>query len=261
MSYPNRFLVEISYLGFRYHGVQIQPGYLTVAYRFEELLNAHFPEQYHYRFSSRTDAMVSSEQSYLLLMFSVDVSLEDVFNVFKKLPTDIQIKSIKKKSSDYILGNDVLEKEYSYYFHFGAEKLNAFLAPFICHIDDELNISQMQLMAQMFEGTHDFRALSFKPTEEQKTIRQISHSKIVQVNDIFGYPVENVWEFQVRGQGFLRGQVRMMMGALVSAGQNKLNSQVLKDLLKGNPTEYYAWRVPGVGLTLKRTLLKSEFSR
>ena len=46
MSYPNRFLVEISYLGFRYHGVQIQPGYLTVAHRFEELLNAHFPEQY-----------------------------------------------------------------------------------------------------------------------------------------------------------------------------------------------------------------------
>lgn len=261
MSYPNRFLVEISYLGFRYHGVQIQPGYLTVAHRFEELLNAHFPEQYHYRFSSRTDAMVSSEQSYLLLMFNNEVTREEILEVFKKLPTDIQIKSIKKKSSDYLVGNDVLETEYCYYFHFGAEKLNAFLAPFICHFDDELNISQMQLMAQMFEGEHDFRSLSFKTTEDQKTIRHISHSKIVQVNDIFGHPVENVWEFQVRGKGFLRGQVRMMMAALVSGGQNKLNSQVLKDLLNGRPTEFYVWRAPGVGLTLKRTLLKSEFSR
>ncbi|MBY0414923.1 MAG: hypothetical protein K2Q18_12200, partial [Bdellovibrionales bacterium] len=59
-----RFLIKLSYLGFRFHGVQKQsnaPNLLSVQGRLEKSLGQYFStDSFSTRFSSRTDAMVSA---------------------------------------------------------------------------------------------------------------------------------------------------------------------------------------------------------
>jgi len=98
------YLIQLQYLGFRYHGWQKQPGVLTVEHMLHKTLNFILEDQ---RFkvlaAGRTDAMVSANQTYIeLFVYEDELDLETFLDQFNKnLPQDIRALSIEETTADF----------------------------------------------------------------------------------------------------------------------------------------------------------------
>ncbi len=251
-----RFLIKLQYLGFRYHGVQKQDEHQSIQGRVENSLGLHFREvEFRTRFSSRTDAMVSSLESYFLLMFKIPQENTDVSLALKKLPPDIQILSIEAVSDKFTILKAVGHKEYHYFFSHNELNPSIFAAPFMTILNEKLDIELMKKGAELFIGTHDFQNYSFKPKEGTVFERSIEECKVEENTEMTAsfFPVSS-FILKVKSKGFMRGQVRLMMGALFRLGKHEMTLEDLKRSLNGSDPSFVKWMVPASGLILKSTI-------
>ena len=81
---------------------------------------------------------------------------------------------------------------------------------------DDLDIHLMQKGAQLFEGQHNFRSFCTKPSEHTKVIRTVDYCRISPNTEFTAsfFPTES-YVLEVRGAGFLRYQIRLMMATLI----------------------------------------------
>ncbi len=246
------YLIEIQYLGFRYHGWAKQPNVKTVQGMIHKTLKFVLGDlRFKTLGAGRTDAMVSSSQGYFeLFTYEVVDHNRLLIDLNINLPHDIRAISIKEVDSDFNVIQSVSEKEYTYLFSYG-EKNHPYAAPFLVYIREALDIELMQKGAKLFEGSHDFRQYCYQPKDETSCVRTIDSSEIV-VNDILTasfFPKES-FAYKVKGSGFMRHQVRLIMGALFSLGKGEITLDDITKSLK-NPTAkplYYI--APASGLML-----------
>ncbi|MEQ6119775.1 tRNA pseudouridine(38-40) synthase TruA [Reichenbachiella sp. MALMAid0571] len=246
------YLIEFQYLGFRYHGWQKQPELKTVQGMVEKTVNYVLGYNTFKTLSaSRTDAMVSANQSafelFLREPIDADRMLEDL-NI--NLPPDIRALSIQEVDQKFNIIQHAKEKEYLYLFSFG-QKNHPFCAPFMTYVSDNLNINLMKEGAKIFEGTHDFRRYCYKPTEFTKYNRSILVSEIVP-NDLYTasfFPSES-FIYRVKGSGFMRHQIRIMMETLFRLGKGELSLEEIRESLTGSTSELMNGVAPSSGLML-----------
>lgn len=252
-----RFLIQLRYLGFRYHGVQKQPGFSSIQEKIETVLSKDLKGKFQTRFSSRTDALVSSLDSYCLLMSENSLTLESVQKALSRLPPDIEMLEVRCVGDDFILLKELNEKEYRYYFCFNQKNFHPFASAFMTHIREELNLEIMKEAALLFCGQHDFVNYAYKLKEGVDSHRSILVSLLEQNEDFTGsfFP-EKSYVFKVRGHGFMRGQVRAMMGALFRVGKGELSLPDLKKSLKEEDSTFVQWLAPASGLILHETKMK-----
>lgn len=228
------YLLKIQYLGFRYHGWQKQPDVLTLQRMVERTLS-YVLDRKNFKLlaSGRTDAKVSANALYVEL-FLEDSPLPEkdflaVFNV--NLPQDIRCLEITKVDKAFNIMDAPKEKEYIYLFSFG-EKNHPFAAPYMVNINGALDIPLMQKAAKLFEGTHDFRSFAYKANENTQTIGTINQCKIVE-NTLYTasfFPTLS-YMLKVKGKGFKRHQIRLIMGLLFDVGQGKFDLDFVKKAL------------------------------
>lgn len=246
------YLVEVQYLGFRYHGWQKQPSVNTVQRMVERTIKYVLDDDpFKVLVTGRTDAMVSANQSYFELFVPneiyTDQFLEDL-NI--NLPADIRALSIVPVDSKFNVIQNAKMKEYHYFFSFGR-KNHPFAAPFMCYLMDVLNIETMQEGAKLFQGFHNFQNYCYKPSEKTVFEREVITSEIV-VNDILtaNFFPEASYVFKVKGPGFMRHQVRMMMGSLIALGKGELTINDIKKSLSENRDAPLNYIAPASGLML-----------
>jgi tRNA pseudouridine38-40 synthase len=254
------YLIEIQYLGYRLHGWQRQPGFKTVEGLIRKTLRFVLGER---RFkilgSSRTDAMVSAQNAAFELFLDHE-PLEDlteflqVFN--QNLPPDIRAESIREVDSRFNIIQHPKLKEYLYLFAFGR-KSHPFCASLMATFLEPLNITLMMEAAKLFEGLHFFGNYCTKPTEHTVLEREIQVCEILQNREITAsfFP-EITYTLRVQGSGFLRNQIRLMMGSLVLVGRGELDLEDIRNSLKSEvimPMNYIA---PGSGLILNKVSFK-----
>lgn len=242
---PKRFfyLIELQYLGFRFHGWQEQPNVITVERMVKRTLKYIFKDRRCKVIAAgRTDAMVSVNQSYIELFLENEpideaVFLEE-FNI--NLPPDIRALTIQQTTADFNIIQHPKQKEYLYFFSLG-KKPHPFSAAFMIHIHEELNIPAMQEAAKCFEGEHDFWSYCYRPQKNTNTLGKIDCCEIVKNTYYTGdfFPEES-YVLRVRGKGFKRHQIRLMMGALIDLGQDKIDVNFIQKSLE-----------PGSGIVLE----------
>lgn len=229
------YLIELQYLGFRYHGWQEQPNVLTVERMVKRTLKFILEER---RFkviaAGRTDSKVSVNQTFIEL-FVEETPLEmDVFfaALNENLPPDIRALGISETDGDFNIIQHPKIKEYLYLFTFG-EKPHPFCAAFMTYVPEELDIESMKKGAGLFEGKHDFRSYCFRPTEHTITEGEIELCELG-VNTWYSanfFPKET-YGLRVRGKGFKRHQIRLMMGALIDLGKGTIDMAFLRKTLQ-----------------------------
>lgn len=265
-----RFLIKLSYLGFRYHGVQKQDLHQTVQERIENCLRVKFTDlDFKIKFSSRTDAMVSSLESYVLLMFKgledqVIIQgnmLKDILGALKKLPPDIQIKDVKEVGNSFTLLKSIGLKEYHYYFSHNISSPHIFAAPFMTILAEKLDIELMKQGAQLFSGTHNFENYCYKPKSGTQFLRTVESCEIFR-NETFkgSFFPEDSYCLNIKAQGFMRGQVRLIMGSLFRLGKKELTFEDLAFSLKQTNPNFIKWLVPSPGLILQSTEINTKYS-
>lgn len=250
------YLIKVQYLGFRLHGWQKQPSVKTVEGLITKTLRYVLPEEkYKILGTSRTDAMVSSGGSAFELFLEenplkdLDAFLE-LFNI--NLPQDIRAISVEEVDSTFNIIQHPKLKEYLYLFSFGS-KNHPFCAPFMANFQENLDIEKMKMAAGFFKGQHNFSNYCVRVSPNSKFDREIITAEITKNTEITAsfFP-ENSYLFRVEGEGFLRHQVRLMMGTLVLVGRGELNLQDIQKSLEKGIKMQMDYLAPASGLILNR---------
>lgn len=254
------YLIRIQYLGFRYSGWQIQPDQRTIEGMLTKTLKFILSgAPFKILGAGRTDAKVSAlDMAFELFL---DNALEDTENFLKlfntNLPPDIRATSVRPISEKFNIIKDAKTKEYVYLFSFG-EKNHPFCAPFLANIQEYLNIHAMKKAARLFEGMHNFSNYTVKDRGNTEIVRNILSCEI-QCNTLLSanfFP-EKSYALHIKGSGFMRYQVRMMMGALIQLGRGELTIQDIAASLQENNTVQLTYIAPGSGLLLNRSQFDS----
>ncbi len=249
------YLVWVQYLGFRYSGWQKQPGQKTLEGMLLKTLKFIDPgKQYKILGAGRTDAKVSALKMAFQLLTPV-APIEDLpafmhdFN--KNLPSDIRILEIQEANPEQNIIQNAKIKEYVYIFSFGT-KNHPFCAPFMANFQDDLDLPLMMRAAKIFEGTHNFQNFTARIQPNTKVLRTIYHCEIVENKEFTAnfFPKKS-YSLSVKGAGFMRYQIRMMMGALVLLGKGELELSALQKALNTDDKMLIPYVAPGSGLFLK----------
>ncbi len=248
------YLLHIQYLGFRYHGWLKQPGLKTVELMMEK--TAKFVLG-HTRFkiigASRTDAMVSANHCACELFVNDPLDTDQFLADFNNnLPNDIRIIGIEEKNRNFNIINSPRIKEYLYLFSYG-EKCHPFCAPLIISFPENLDIDIMKKGALLFKGRHNFRQYCTKPGPETTFNRELLVSRIEE-NTVFkaNFFPDKTYAYNVRAKGFMRYQIRLIMGQLLSLGRGEINLQDIKKSLKGKSDAPLRRIAPSSGLILNK---------
>jgi len=229
------YVITLQYLGYRFHGWQKQPTVKTLHLMVDRTFNFILEgKQFKSLSSGRTDAMVSAECAAIELFLFEPIEDQQAFlKLFNhNLPQDIRALEIREVDAKFNIINHSKTKEYLYLFTYG-EKCHPFCAPIMTTILDDLDIDLMKQGAKLFEGSHYFKSYCFKPTDNGIYNRDILCCELVE-NTIYtaNYFPKESYILRVKGKGFMRNQIRLMMGALIDLGKGKLSLETISQSLE-----------------------------
>ncbi len=258
---PYSYLFEISYFGARYKGWVPQPNQPSVQRQLERVISHVFS---HKDFSligaSRTDSGVSCRQGFFQLFLKNEIELKafaDSVNEF--LPPDIRIKARGQVGRNFNLIQSVETKTYHYYFS-DSDNFKPLNSANIAWFKGPIDLDKMVVAAEVFIGSHDFRAYCKPSPNKDDYARELFSFTIEETKSLneMNYQ-ESFFQVAVEGSGFLHQQIRKMVTALVRVGQGEWHLSDLHDRLT-NPNGN--WEsippAPANGLILWEVKLKEN---
>lgn len=253
MKYSHSYLVSIQFLGFRFHGWQKQSNAMSLHEMIDKTLSFVFDDvQYKSIGMSRTDSKVSASSYHFQLFLNNSIDDDWFLHVFNNnAPQDLKAREIIQTDLDFNIIQSKKIKEYHYYFSSGS-KNHPYAAPFIVNIDGELDIEVMKKGALLFKGEHFFGNYCTKPSKNKVLTREVI-SCLITENDILkaNFFPKKSFVLKVSAEGFLRYQIRLMMGMLIELGKGNISLQDIKESLKESKnTSPLPTIAPGSGLHL-----------
>lgn len=218
----SRYLLKIQFFGFRYHGWMKQPNVKTVQGQLDKTLLFLLPQAKMKTLAcGRTDAMVSANEHYVELFLDQKISENSFFDdLNRNLPQDIRALEIKEVDESFEVIGDVKAKEYHYLFT--DLEMHPFCAGMMTRFRRKLNLDIMKQGAEVFKGTHWFGNYAYRKDhlDEAELVRQIDHSELLE-NQLYqaNFFPERSYLYRITGKGFMRHQVRMMLGGLIMLGE------------------------------------------
>ena len=248
------YLFHIQYLGFRYHGWQKQPGVKTIELMLEKTAQTVFKHSdFKILGAARTDSKVSANHSAFELFMNRDLTPEFLHKAFNtNLPNDIRVMCVESVGPDFNIIQAPKTKEYLYLFSHGR-KQHPFSASLIYAFQENLDIDLMKQGAAVFEGMHNFVQYCTKPSPGTSLIRTVEKSDIKKNAEFeAGFFPQQTWCFRVQSKGFMRNQVRLMMGQLLRLGRGDIDLGDIRHSLTGKDKSPLPVIAPASGLILNR---------
>lgn len=240
-----RYLMTFSYDGSKYLGYQKQLKGNTIQNEIEKALfkiAGNKPISIHA--SGRTDAGVHAYCQKAHFDLETKISKEHLRYALNCLiPNDIYIKKIEQVNSDFHARFCVKKKEYIYKLNMG--EYNPIEKDYICQWNKQLDIIEMARALKYLEGTHNFKSFT-KANARQDYVRTI-----VRTNLIRETKNKNQITFVFVGTGFLRYQVRNMVGTIIEIGEGKRKSRDMIEILNAKDRKIAGITASPVGLYLK----------
>lgn len=244
-----RYKCTVSYDGYNYMGFQIQGDLPTVELCIRQSLFKMLGKDIKIYPSGRTDRYVHA----LNQVFHLDLEcalppdgLKNGINAY--LPKDIYIKNVELTDESFHARFSAISKEYRYYINIGERNpLTSRYAPVIRN----LNIPIMREAISLFEGKHDFKGFASSSIDPRKdTEKTIFHTEINQKGAYL--------EFIFVGSGFLKYQVRRMMGLLIEIGRGKEKKEKITEVLEKKDSSISHKVADGCGLYLYQVYYKDR---
>ena len=237
-----RFLIKFTYDGSAYSGFQTQPNLDTIQSRMEDALQIiNNGKKTNIIATGRTDKGVHALCQYAHADIDVDITeykLKRAMN--SNLPEDIHVIDTKIVPNDFHARYNVKSKEYKYYINLG--EYNPLERKYVFQYNYILNVDAIKEAIKVFLGTHDFRAFVTESKEKENCVRTITDVNVEQEND------KVIITF--KGDGFLRYQVRNMVGLLIRVGENKISTEDVERILLSKDRTTTGKTAPPEGLYL-----------
>lgn len=239
-----RYLINFSYDGTNYAGYQLQPNQKTVQEMLEDavcIVNKGIKKSVHA--SGRTDKGVHALDQYAHVDLDIDIlpyKLKRALN--SNLPDDIHVKNVSIVNDKFHARYNVKEKEYKYYINLG--EYNPIERNYVFQYNYKLDVNAMTEAIKVFLGENDFRAFVTENANKPNCVRKIDVANIEENN--------NKLIITFKGNGFLRYQVRNMVGILIKVGENKINSEDVQNILDSCDRSKCGVTAPANGLFLTK---------
>ncbi len=234
--------LTLEYDGTDYVGWQRQPNGLSVQQVVEEALERVTGGPVALHSSGRTDAGVHARCMVAHFRTGLNLPLaafREGVNCF--LPRDIAVRKAEEASEGFHARFDARGKWYRYTLY-----LNPVRSPLHArtswHIRGPLDVEAMTGAARVFVGRYDFSAFRTSGCAARCTEREIYSFEIRPEGDLV--------YCDVRGSGFLRNMVRVMVGTLVEVGLGKRGVDSILSLLSGDSQHPSGMTAPPQGLCL-----------
>ncbi len=237
-----RYLIKFSYDGTNFYGYQKQPEKRTIEGELEKALYSINNHKDTRIFSSgRTDRGVHALGQMAHFDLDVNITLYKLKCALNSLlPKDIHVIEAKIVDDDFHARYMVTRKTYKYYLNMG--EYNPLMRTCIYQYNKKLDIDKMKNAIRTFIGTHDFKLFVSKEVVKDNYIRTIYDAKIEIEN--------NIVVFTFVGNGFMKYQIRNMVGTLIKIGKDKLPVEMIEKLLKKEVSDKYVYTAKPEGLYL-----------
>ena len=236
-----RIKLTVAYDGTRYYGFQHQENVLNI----EDVLLAAIRKidcdvEKIYG-SGRTDRYVHAKGQVIHFDTAKDI-LEykwvQAINTF--LPDDINVLECEYVSDDFHARYSALKKEYRYYIR--HKKYDIFYRNYADYIPN-INVDLLKKNIQKLEGQHDFRGFcSAKIVKEKSTIKEIYQASVIEHDEFL--------ELVFVGDGFLKYQIRTMVGTLIDIATGKKAENIIEEIFETKNPAITNRVVTGKGLYL-----------
>ena len=241
-----RYLITFAYDGSKYKGYQKQPRVKTIQGELERALKEiNNDKQVDVSASGRTDAKVHAYNQKAHFDLDINITCDKLKQALKSLiPGDIYVKSVVEVKDDFHARFNVKAKEYIYKINMG--EYNPLEKDYVYQYNKRLDLVEMERALKYLEGEHDFKSFSKTDDEKEDYVRTIIQTNIIrEIKDV------NHFTISFLGTGFLRYQVRNMVGLLIEIGEGKRKSEDILEILEAKDRRKAGITAPGEGLYLK----------
>lgn len=244
MSY--RYFLKIAYDGYDYFGFQKQKSKKTIELELKNALYIITKKDINIVCQGRTDRQVHA--LYQVCHVDIDFLIKEYS--FKKalnnlLPSDIIIIDVIR--SNLHARFDTIKKEYKYIITKEKNITNYRYKYYCNNIDEKLLLESTKLLIKKA----DFKGFASSQLPKNKpTIKEIFDIKVnFYKNDI---------ELYFIGDGFLKYQVRKMVGILLDISLHKKEISIINKIFETNDTRLTNNLAPGYGLYLNKVYYKED---
>jgi tRNA pseudouridine38-40 synthase len=244
-----RWKCTCAYDGGAFSGWQSQPGGSAVQDVLEARLCEVLGARCRIHGSGRTDAGVHAAAQVFHFDAEWGHGPEKLAAAFRhRLHRSIQIVSVRRAAPDFHARFSAKGKVYSYHLRLGDA--DPFTRPYCWVLFKPLEIPRLRAAAAVLRGRHDFRGFSAangeEPGENADTVRELRRLDVSSRG-------RNV-RIEAEADGFLYKMARGLVGALVAAGEGKLETGELRSILESRNRTARIQTAPAQGLFLRRVL-------
>ncbi len=214
-----RVKMTIAYNGAGYFGSQIQKETdQTVNGQIEKALSLLQAETKVVA-SGRTDRGVHASRQ--VIHFDLPPYWKDLSKLKESLrrilPSNIAIRRIEQVSEDFHARYSAKKRAYRYII--STQTPNPFLADLVTYVDaiDEAKIKEA---ITLFEGLHDFEYFKKSGSDTENFVREIYKTRV--------YNHKGCTILYFEANGFLRSQIRLMVGFLLAISDGRYTTDDLK---------------------------------
>ncbi len=239
-----RFFVEVAYKGTHYAGFQIQANANTIQAEIEKAFHIYFRQKFELTGSSRTDAGVHALQNFFHFDTNENIKnipIEASYHLNAILPKDIVVKSIFKVDSNAHCRFDAVSRSYEYTLY---QSKDPFLEDTACYYPYPLSVDLLNEAALIIKSNTDFQSFSKKNTQVKTFDCAIMESS-------WAFDGNKI-RYQVKGNRFLRGMVKGLVGTMLKVATGKISIVDFEAIIKDHAVSKVDFSMPPQGLVLVR---------
>ena len=242
-----RYVLKIAYDGTAYAGWQRQKNAPTVQQILEETILSTLGQDLRVTASGRTDAGVHAAGQ--VCHFDSDVitvppeKMPDCLNRF--LPPDIRIVEGWGADENFDANRTAKRKTYCYSLYVSPREM-PLKERYAVRIDSAPSQAELQRLARLFEGEHDYKAFCASGSSVKTTVRTVYEVRIEESESFDSRDIR----IYVTGNGFLYNMVRTMAGTLLAIADGKRTEEQLLSAYQTGDRALLGKTMPAKGLTL-----------
>ena len=237
-----RILLTVCYDGTDFCGYQIQPNGRTVEEELNNALKKVTGNDIKTISSGRTDSGVHAFCQKVHFDADASIPPENFAKALNAvLPSDVKVVKSKKVGDNFNARYSAKKKTYKYSLYVGDFE-NPIHSRYKTLIKKMPNVELMKECAKVIEGTHDYKRFVASGSSVKDTVRTVYSIKIVKKGSFL--------DFYVTGNGFLYNMVRIIAGALIAVGEEKLTVSDVKGVVDGEARPTAIKTMPAKGLCL-----------
>jgi len=258
------FKIMTEYDGTHFAGWQVQPDRTTVQGELERAISIILNQPVKVIGSGRTDAGVHALGQVANFQANTDISPEKLLRGINSIiKTSIVVKSCSVVDPDFHARHGALSKEYHYHI-LNRDSACALGSGYLWHIKAHLDMERMNQCCTILEGKHDFKSFEASGSPREHTVRTIysaameylkmDHDESLEHNcsDRVKTVGSDRIVFKIRGDGFLRFMVRIIVGTVVMAGLSRITPDDFRQILEAQDRALAGATAPARGLFLMR---------